>query len=388
MSDDRKALMRAGAAAVKKFSKTAVSEPASKALEFTSLWASTGSLALDRLFSGRNPGGIPMGPRFGRVIHIPGEWSTGKSLLLDHAFKSVIVDLKGLAVCTETEGTRDPHFANAIGLPLDMLLIQRPKSFEEGFDMFIEWHNAVRKEDAEIPILWGWDSLDSSESEKSSDQGLTESGGWHFGGGRAEVLGAGLRKLVVLTSRFPTTLIMLNQTRDNVGVMFGPKKRTPGGNPPHFYASLEVMLSPSSRPDKGLVRDAAREHGLTDAALKRLGLKYVIDNTRVRGRYIQAKVSKTKMAMTFDTTAEFYLDFQRGLHAWEGLAERLMFEGLLLTGSDGASDFEMAGKKFPNKTEWLKWLSLELNKGEYDSVGLGTTNEDNVNAPVLEAEAS
>jgi recombination protein RecA len=383
-TDDRKALIRAGAAAVKKKFRDVPSELASKALEFTSLWASTGALSLDRLFSGRNPGGIPMGPRFGRVIHIPGEWSTGKSLLLDHMFRSVIVDLKGLAVCTETEGTRDPHFANAIKLPLDMLLIQRPSDFEEGFDMFLEWHKAVRKEDETIPIVWGWDSLDSTEAEKSSQQGLTESGGWHFGGGRAEALGAGLRKMASVVSRYPTTLIMLNQTRDNVGVMFGPKKRTPLGNPPHFYSSLEVWLAPSPRPDKGYVRDAVKEHGLTDAAMKRLGLKYVMDAPRVRGRYIQARVTKTKMALTFDTTAEFYLDFTRGVHPWEGLAERLIFDGVLKTGADGLSDFEMGGKKFPNKSEWLKWLSVELNKGEYDSVGLGTDVEDNVNAPVLE----
>jgi recombination protein RecA len=385
MADERKALMKAGIAAVRKKMRESDLDTANKALEYSSVFAGTGALSLDRLFSGRNPGGIPMGPRFGRTIHIAGEWSTAKSLILDHLFKSTIKDLSGLSVCTETEGTRDPHFANAIGLPLDLLLIQRPKSFEEGFDMFEEWHTAVRKEDETIPILWGWDSLDSTEAEKSASQGFSEGGGWHYGGGRAEMLGAGLRRFAGISSKYPTTLVMLNQTRDNVGVMFGEKKRTPGGNPPHFYSTLEIMLKGSPRPDKGFVRDPVKEWNLTKEAEKRLGLAYIKDAGRVRGRYIQAKVTKTKMALTFDTTADFYVDFQKGVHPWEGLAERLMFEGMLSTGSDGLTDFEMCGQKFPTKRDWLTWLSDKLNKGEYEAVGLGAREEENADAPVLEA---
>jgi RecA/RadA recombinase len=299
---------------------------------------------------------------------------THNSLLLDHMFKSTIVDLKGLALCTETEGTRDPHFADAIKLPLDLLLIQRPKSFEEGFDMFEEWHTAIRKADEEIPILWGWDSLDSTEAEKSAGKGFSESGGWHFGGGRSEVLGAGLRRFAGICSRYPTSLVLLNQTRDNVGVMFGPKKRTPGGNPPHFYSTLEVMLRGAPRPDGGFVRSPVPETGLTKETIKRLGL-YNMDKGAVLGRYIQAKVTKTKLAMTFDTTSEFYIDFRKGLHPWEGLAERLLFEGRLTTGPDFLTDFVMAGQKFADKKAWLTWLSDKLNKGEYEVVGLGVPPE-------------
>jgi len=384
-ADERKALIKLGVAAVKRSYKGSTIDIATRALEYPSVFVSTGALSLDRLFSGRNPGGVPIGPRFGRTVHIAGEWSTAKSLILDHLFRSVIVDLKGLAVCTETEGTRDPHFADAIKLPLDLLTMQRPKSFEEGFDIFEAWHDAIRKEDEGIPILWGWDSLDSTESEKSAGKAFTDSGGWHYGGGRAEMLGAGLRRFSGISSKYPTTLVMLNQTRDNVGVMFGPKKRTPGGNPPHFYATLEIMLKGSPRPDGGFVRDAVKEMGLTKEAEKRLGLAYIKDAGRVRGRYIQAKVTKTKMALTFDTTADFYVDFQKGMNPWEGLQERLMFEGLLGTGSDGMSDFDMAGKKFSNKTDWLKWLSERLNKGEYEEVGLGVREEEKPDAAVLEA---
>ena len=109
-----------------------------------------------------------------------------------------------------------------------------------------------------------------------------------------------------MTSRYPTTFVMLNQTRDNVGVMFGPKKRTPGGNPPHFYASLELMLQASPRPDKGYIRSTVPTNEMTKEAIKRLGL-YDFDKGvgQVLGRYIRARVTKSKLALTLDMTADF-----------------------------------------------------------------------------------
>jgi recombination protein RecA len=364
--DARAEMVKAASAAVRKNYRGNASDTAAKELELPSVWASTGSLSLDRLITGLNPGGIPIGPTMGRIVHLAGDWSTGKSLILDHVFKSVIVDHNGLAVCSETEGTRDLHFANAIGLPLDLLTIQRPDKIETMFDMFQEWHESVRKQDAEIPIIWGIDSLDSTEAGKSAEQGFSESGAWKFGGGRAEALGAALRRWAGICSRYPTTLVMLNQTRENLGVMFGPKKRTPGGNPPHFYASVEILLSAANRPGGGLVRAKTNLPDLTQEAKKRLGLAYVGDAGTVLGKYVKANITKTKLNLTFGTTCDFYIDFRRGVHKWEGLAERLMFEGYLKCGRDGASDFvmELPGAPetsvFPTKRDWLIWLKDNL----------------------------
>src|SRR5689334_15097728 len=180
MADARAALIKAATAAVKKEFKGTILDVASKSLEFPSVWGSTGSLSLDRLCAGGNPGGIPMGRRYGCIVHVAGEWSTGKSVILDEIFKHVLVDLKGLAYCTETEGTRTPHFMDAIGLPTDLLEIDRPDTFEAAFDHFETWHEVVRKADPTIPVVWGFDSLDSTEAEKSAKEGMSQGGGWHF----------------------------------------------------------------------------------------------------------------------------------------------------------------------------------------------------------------
>lgn len=358
MADNRKKLMALGQAVVKKSFRGQPTGLAQDEYEFPTVFASTGALSLDRLFAGRNPGGAPIGERYGRIVHLAGEWSTAKSLVLDHMFKDVIVRLGGIAKRTETEGSADPHFANAIGLPLNLLSVDKPDSFEKAFDMFIEWHEAIRKEDEEIPIIWGFDSIATTQADKSANQGMSESGGWHFGGGKAEALGVGLSKVALICSRYPTTLVLINQTRDNVGQMFGPKKRTPGGHAPHFYATQEIWLAGAPRAGGGFVRAAHDEIVLQKETIKRLGL-YDLDKTPVVGRYIRARCSKTKMSTTLETTADFYVDFNRGMHKWEGLIERLVFERLVKT-NEKMSEFEAWGQEFGSRRDLLNYINQNM----------------------------
>jgi len=343
-------LIAQASAAVTKRYKSSLSDRGDRALELPSVFLSTGSLSLDRVCAGRNPGGIPIGPSQGRVIHIPGEWSTGKSLLLDHIFLSC-QQAGGINLVSETEGTRDPHFAEAIGLNLKRLEVQRPDTIEEMIDMGVEWHNSIRKSDATIPLCWGIDSLDSTEAEKSAAKGMSEGGGWHYGGGRAEALGAGLRKIVKLTARFPTSVILLNQTRDNVGVMFGPKKRTPGGNPPHFYSSLELMLTNSPL---GVARTESKMPPLSKQQQKRFGIYE--DKGFVIGRWVRAKVTKTKIAPTLQQEADFYIDFRKGVHQWGGLLQSFLREGKIELAPDGKG-VRYKDQNFSSPGAWYAWLT-------------------------------
>lgn len=344
------ALIHEATSAVRKKYKGAIIGSGSEELVFPDVWLSMGSLALDRVCRGRNPGGIPIGPKQGRMIHIAGDWSTGKSLILDHLFKSV-QDIGGIALCSETEGSRDPYFAQLIGLDLDKLVIKRPPTIEEVIDWGIAFHNSIRQTNPTIPILWGIDSLDSVESTKMKGIGLSESGGWRYGGGRSEALGAGLKKVSSLCANFPTTLVMLNQTRENIGVMFGPKKRTPGGNPPHFYASLELMLSVGR---KGDVRGKYEGTKLTGEQRKRLGMR-ATERGDVVGRWIRARVSKSKVGATANQEADFYIAFHRGVHKWAGLLQRLLHEGKVTLGEKEVIKY--SGHTFPNEKAWLIWLS-------------------------------
>lgn len=348
-------IMAAASAAVKKRFKEALSDRASVALALPSVWFSTGALVLDRLCAARNPGGIPQG----RVVHIPGDWSTGKSLLLDHLLRSVI-RRGGLGLVSETEGTRDPHFAHAIGLDLSKVEIQRPKTIEAMIDEGLEYHDRIRKMPggADIPILWGVDSLDSSEAEKAAKNGLTEGGGWHYGGGKSEALGAGLRKVVVRCARYPTTVILLNQIRERPSLpgSFGPNKASSGGNPPHFYASLELWLSPSPL---GFVRGAYRGSKPSPDVRKRLGLR-ATDRGDVVGRWVRARVTKTKVAPTVLRECDFYIDFQKGINPWLGMLQQFIKEGRVNVKDTGEVTHRIEEGEvldFPDATHWMQWLA-------------------------------
>ena len=359
-ADARHALLAAAEAGVRKRYKDALMGRAAKELVLPSVFVSSNSLALDRICSGRNPGGLPIGPRAGRVVHVYGVWSTGKSLILDEWFKDVIVGHGGLGYRMESEGTADPHFANAIGLPLDLLHIDRPETLEAGLDHFIEWHDKIREKDETIPIVFGLDSLDSSEAERAADKGLSEGGGWRYGGGKSEALGAGLRKMATRTARYPTTLVILNQTRENPGIMFGQKHQSTGGNAPHFYCSLELRLT---RSPLGDIRGPYRGSPLTATQRKRYGFGPA-DHGDVVGRYVRATVTKTKLASTYQQYTDFYIDFNRGVHRWAGLLQRMIYEGKVLVREDGAvqqrlvdADGVVDTQDFPDANAWTTYVA-------------------------------
>ena len=79
-TDNRQELIELATRAVEKKFKDTPIGTGTEQLLYPTIWASLGSLSLDRVCRGHNPGGIPIGPKYGRIIHIAGDWSTGKSL--------------------------------------------------------------------------------------------------------------------------------------------------------------------------------------------------------------------------------------------------------------------------------------------------------------------
>lgn len=55
-----------------------------------------------------------------------------------------------------------------------------------------------------------------------------------------------------------TLLIFLNQLRDNIGVSYGPKKRTPGGNALRYYSDIRLELKVKESIKSGEVRTGQR----------------------------------------------------------------------------------------------------------------------------------
>lgn len=284
-------------------------------------WASTGSLALDRAIAGRIPGGIPMGPKRGRVVHIYGEKSLGKSVLLDMIFLST-QRMGGLCNVSETEGSRERHFAEAIGVNLRRLNVQRPPTIEMLIDAWLDWEAKTRaRVGPDVPLLGGLDSLELVEGKRTYGIKMSgKEGGVHeFGGGRAAAIGAGCRNVAHICATGRTSWVILNQVRESVGVMFGNPKKPGGGKAVPFFASVEIELKSSKY---GRISD---------------------DRGRAAGIWVHARVVKNKVAPPF-AECEFLIRFDTGVQKWAGVLETLEAEGRV--GVKRNKDLTLASNEF------------------------------------------
>ncbi|MFH2037792.1 MAG: hypothetical protein ABIJ45_15435, partial [Candidatus Zixiibacteriota bacterium] len=60
---------------------------------------------------------------------------------------------------------------------------------------------------------------------------------------RAKMFSKGFRKYIGDMAKLGLTVVLIDQTRENVGVVFGKKHTTSGGKAKEFYASTRVLLT-------------------------------------------------------------------------------------------------------------------------------------------------
>ena len=125
--------------------------------------------------------------------------------------------------------------------------------------------DAIKADQPFIYILDSMDSLTSSDEQAKFDEhkdahrkGKTAAGS--YGDGKAKKNSANLRRLITPLERSGSILIIINQTRDNLGFGFEKKTRS-GGNSLKFYASLEMWSSVKGRIHK-TVRGKKRQIGI------------------------------------------------------------------------------------------------------------------------------
>lgn len=115
-------------------------------------------------------------------------------------------------------------------------------------DFYFHLDDAIKKG---APFIYILDSMDSISSRAEQDKfvktkravrGQKEDIAGSFGDGKAKVNSATLRQFIRPLERTKSILIIINQTRDNLG--FGFKKKTrSGGHALTFYATIELWSS-------------------------------------------------------------------------------------------------------------------------------------------------
>lgn len=230
-----------------------------------STWLPTGCLPLDTILGG----GIPVG----RVVEFYGDESTGKSLVAAH-IASEALELGHFVVMADSEAAVSMPMIEAVGVDTSKLLYFIPDTMEEVFQAFDAAIEAKLVDSEEVLVLI-WDSVAASatKAEMEADYGKA-----HMAP-QARLMSASLRKLNTQISKRKVCVILVNQTRDKIGVMFGPSKDTTGGKALKFYTSVRVELA-----HKGKLFNDDLDKNHPDAVI---------------GVNLQARVVKNKVAAPF-----------------------------------------------------------------------------------------
>lgn len=230
----------------------------------------TGILAMDILLQG----GMPKG----RFIEVFGDYSTLKSYV---GYRTIVEVQKrgGTAAVIDTEHSFDEAWARKIGIDLSNVIVHRPQTGEEGFDLMY----ALVKAEIDFILV---DSIAAQQPQTELEKSLSNE---KIQPARlAQLMSAGLRR--IMSANKNTGIMWINQTRVNIGITFGSNEAMPGGKAMPYYASYRVSMKKAGK----ITSDYKAFDGSKYAARKeQIGQK-------IRAEVVKSKLSKPFRDVWFD----------------------------------------------------------------------------------------
>lgn len=203
-------------------------------------WVSTQCGPLDWVMGG----GVPVG----RIVEIYGDTSTGKSLVAEHILAET-QERGGVAVLYDSESAASESMLANIGIDVPNLVYSTPETVEEIYESFEELID--RKERAERDLEPGepgelltvvWDSVAATSTDKEIEDIRKKGMGAATMGIHARLISQMCRVFIRTVAKHRLCLVFINQTRSNIGVMYGPNETTFGGRAIGYYSSVRVRL--------------------------------------------------------------------------------------------------------------------------------------------------
>jgi RecA/RadA recombinase len=220
----------------------------------SSEYLSTGSTLLNLACAGKLEGGFETGD----YCYFVGDTTSGKTFLTLSCLAEASINPKFAnhrLIHDDVEGGAKMDIVKFFGQKIYDRM-EPPGGYDENkipiFSSSIEefyYHidDAIKKGKPFIYILDSMDGLSSvaeiekfEESKNAYRKGKTTTGS--FGDGKAKKNSTNLRQLLTPLKRLNSILIIISQTRDNLGFGFAKKIRS-GGHALSFYATLEIWSS-------------------------------------------------------------------------------------------------------------------------------------------------
>lgn len=169
-------------------------------------------------------GGVPEG----RIIEIYGPEAVGKTSLAYHMLAQY-----PLGLYIAIEGTFSADRARLFGNRKGQLLVRRPEWGEQAIGMVIDFAEAgcpLIVVDS-VPALIPKKEFMEDDMEKSPEVAAV-----------ARLLSRKLPKIAAVCESTGSTVVFINQVRDNIGVLWGDPYSTPGGRALKHFASIRMQV--------------------------------------------------------------------------------------------------------------------------------------------------
>lgn len=169
-------------------------------------------------------GGLPRG----KATMILGEKSSGKTIFAQLAIAGTQKQ-KGTILFFDIERTYDPNWFKLTGVDLDdeNFKIMRPRTLEACFDMV---YDALENEEPDLIVV---DSISALAPQAYFEYDLSDKD--HMGL-KARKIAMGLEKIIPANKK--TALLLVNQLRQQIGVIMGNPEAIPGGKALKFHSAL------------------------------------------------------------------------------------------------------------------------------------------------------
>lgn len=289
----------------------------------------TGIYSLDTILGG--------GFAKGRIIEAYGAEGSGKTTISLYTAAQV-QKAGGVVAYIDVEHAINTKYANQIGVNTtnktgDNWLLIQPDNAEQALGAI---EGAIGL--ADLIVL---DSVAALSPEAEQDGEIGDSNM----GVMARLMGQSMRRITAKLSKSGTTLLLLNQTRQKLGIVYGSNVTTPGGNAIKFFASQRLEISKA-----GTLKETVK------------------GKEKVIGQDIRVKVIKNKITEPYQETT-FSLFYGRGVDIMADIINLAISKGFIQASGSwyNMGDIKLGqginnvAAKFAEDQELLTKLLDELN---------------------------